>query len=158
MRNKNVFIWSLVIALGGFLFGFDTAVISGAEQSIQKFWGLNTLQHGLTISIALIGTVIGAFLGAIPSDRLGRKKTLYLIAFLYLTSSLGTALAGNWYIFLLFRLLGGLGVGASAVCTFHYFLGSAHRPPGANHDTPRTGSIGRRAEHSARDHHRQPNR
>ncbi|HEX9511721.1 MAG TPA: sugar porter family MFS transporter [Puia sp.] len=115
MRNKNVFLWSLVIALGGFLFGFDTAVISGAEQSIQKFWGLTTLQHGLTISIALIGTVIGALLGAIPSDRLGRKKTLYLIAFLYLTSSLGTALAGNWYIFLLFRLLGGLGVGASSV-------------------------------------------
>ncbi|HTI07179.1 MAG TPA: sugar porter family MFS transporter [Puia sp.] len=115
MRNKNVFLWSLVIALGGFLFGFDTAVISGAEQSIQKFWGLTTLQHGLTISIALIGTVIGALLGAIPSDRLGRKKTLYLIAFLYLASSLGTALAGNWTIFLLFRLLGGLGVGASSV-------------------------------------------
>lgn len=115
MRNKNVFLWSLVIALGGFLFGFDTAVISGAEQSIQKFWSLNTLQHGLTISIALIGTVIGALLGAIPSDRFGRKKTLYLIAFLYLISSLGTALAGNWYIFLLFRLLGGFGVGASSV-------------------------------------------
>lgn len=117
MRNKNVnvFVWSLVIALGGFLFGFDTAVISGAEQSIQQFWSLTTLQHGLTISIALIGTVVGALLGAIPSDRLGRKKTLYLIAFLYLSSSLGTALAGNWYIFLLFRFLGGLGVGASSV-------------------------------------------
>ena len=115
MRKKNVFLWSIVIALGGFLFGFDTAVISGAEQSIQKFWGLTTLQHGLTISIALIGTVIGALLGAIPSDRLGRKKTLYLIAFLYLISSIGTALAGSWYIFLLFRLLGGLGVGASSV-------------------------------------------
>ncbi len=115
MNRKNVFLWSLVIALGGFLFGFDTAVISGAEQSIQKYWNLNTLQQGLTVSIALIGTIIGALLGAIPSDRLGRKKTLYLIAILYLASSLGTALSGNWYNFLLFRLLGGFGVGASSV-------------------------------------------
>ncbi len=115
MKKKTVFLWSLVIALGGFLFGFDTAVISGAEQSIQKFWGLTTLEHGLTVSIALIGTVTGALLGALPSDRLGRKNTLYLIAFLYLVSSLGTALAGKWTIFLLFRFLGGFGVGASSV-------------------------------------------
>ena len=115
MNRKNVFLWSLVIALGGFLFGFDTAVISGAEQSIQKYWNLSTLQQGLTVSIALIGTIIGALLGAIPSDRLGRKKTLYLIAILYLASSLGTAFSGNWYNFLLFRLLGGFGVGASSV-------------------------------------------
>ena len=115
MKGKNVFIWSLVIALGGFLFGFDTAVISGAEQSIQKYWGLNSFQHGLTVSIALIGTVIGSLLGAIPCDRLGRKKTLYLIAILYLISSLGTSLSSNWYFFLFFRFLGGLGVGASSV-------------------------------------------
>ena len=115
MNNRKVFLWSLVIALGGFLFGFDTAVISGAEQSIQQYWGLNTVQHGLTVSIALIGTIIGALFGAIPSDRLGRKKTLYFIAFLYLVSSLGTALSVNWYAFLAFRLLGGLGVGASSV-------------------------------------------
>jgi len=115
MRKNNVFLWSIVIALGGFLFGFDTAVISGAEQAIQKNWNLNTVQHGLTVSIALIGTIIGAIFGSIPSDRLGRKKTLYIIAALYLISSLGTALATNWYGFLAFRLLGGLGVGASSV-------------------------------------------
>jgi sugar porter (SP) family MFS transporter len=115
MNQKNVFLWSIVIALGGFLFGFDTAVISGAEQSIQKFWHLSTLQHGLTVSMALIGTVIGALLGAIPSDKLGRKTTLYIIAILYLISSLGTALSNDWYVFLLFRFLGGLGVGASSV-------------------------------------------
>src|SRR6202022_1232939 len=97
MNKKTVFLWSLVIALGGFLFGFDTAVISGAEQSIQKYWHLNSLQHGLTISIALIGTIIGALFGSIPSDKLGRKKTLYGIALLYLISSLGTALSLNWY-------------------------------------------------------------
>ena len=115
MNRKNVFLWSLVIALGGFLFGFDTAVISGAEQSIQKYWNLNTVQHGLTVSIALIGTIIGALFGSIPSDSLGRKKTLYIIALLYLLSSLGTALATDWYVFLIFRLMGGLGVGASSV-------------------------------------------
>jgi sugar porter (SP) family MFS transporter len=115
MHKRKVFLWSVVIALGGFLFGFDTAVISGAEQSIQKYWSLNTVQHGFTVSIALIGTIIGALIGSVPSDKLGRKKTLYLIAFLYLVSSLGTAMANSWYVFLAFRFLGGLGVGASSV-------------------------------------------
>src|ERR1700743_2457377 len=100
MERKKVFVWSLVIALGGFLFGFDTAVISGAEQSIQSYWGLSAIQHGLTVSIALIGTVIGALTGAVPTDRYGRKKTLYGIALLYLLSSLGTAFSTNWYAFL----------------------------------------------------------
>ncbi len=115
MKQNKVFLWSIVIALGGFLFGFDTAVISGAEQSIQQYWSLNAFEHGLTISIALIGTIIGSLLGAFPSDKLGRKNTLYLIAALYLISSLGSAFSTNWYIFLLFRLAGGLGVGASSV-------------------------------------------
>ncbi|HYH13933.1 MAG TPA: MFS transporter, partial [Flavisolibacter sp.] len=115
MNNQKVLLWSIIVALGGFLFGFDTAVISGAEQAIQEFWGLTPVEHGLTISIALIGTIIGSLMGSIPSDRLGRRKTLILIAIIYLVASMGTALATNWYVFLFFRLLGGLGVGASSV-------------------------------------------
>lgn len=113
--NKKIILWSVVVALGGFLFGFDTAVISGAELTIQQFWQLNVFEHGLTVSIALIGTVIGALFGGIPSENIGRKKTLFWIAILYSVSALGSALAPEWYSFLIFRFLGGLGVGASSV-------------------------------------------
>jgi sugar porter (SP) family MFS transporter len=115
MKNQSVLAWSIVVALGGFLFGFDTAVISGAEKSIQQFWHLSAFSHGLTISIALIGTVIGSLVGSRPSDHFGRKNTLFFVAIAYLLSSLGTAMADNWYVFLCFRLLGGLGVGISSV-------------------------------------------
>lgn len=115
MNKRKVFLWSIVVALGGFLFGFDTAVISGAEQSIQAYWSLSSIEHGLTVSIALIGTVIGSLIGSIPCERIGRRNTLLIIAAIYLISSLGTAFATNWYVFLLFRFLGGLGVGASSV-------------------------------------------
>ncbi len=113
--NKKVIFWSISVALGGFLFGFDTAVISGAEQAIQQYWALSTFEHGLTVSIALIGTILGALTGSIPSEKLGRKKTLIIIAVIYLLASAGTAFATNWYIFLFFRFLGGIGVGASSV-------------------------------------------
>ena len=115
MNNSKVIFWSVTVALGGFLFGFDTAVISGAEQYIQEVWELNVFQHGLTVSIALIGTVFGAMFGGIPADKLGRKRTLFWIAVLYLISALGSALATDWYTFMIFRFLGGLGVGASSV-------------------------------------------
>lgn len=115
MKNSKVFLWSISVALGGFLFGFDTAVISGAEKSIQLLWKLDSIAHGFTISIALFGTVIGAIFGGIPSDSLGRKKTLLIIALLYLVSAVGSAFAFDWYSFLIFRFLGGLGVGASSV-------------------------------------------
>ncbi len=113
--KKNVFFWSVVVALGGLLFGFDTAVISGAEKSIQQLWGLSSYQHGLTMSIALIGTIIGAIFGGVPSDALGRRTTLSWIAVLYLVSAVGAALSPAWVPFMVFRFLGGLGVGASSV-------------------------------------------
>ncbi len=115
MVPRKLIFWSQTVALGGFLFGMDTAVISGAEQAIQKLWGLNVFQHGLTVSIALMGTVIGALLGGIPCDVFGRKRTLYWIAVLFLISSIGSALANNWYVFLFFRLFGGFAIGASSV-------------------------------------------
>lgn len=112
---RRVFAWSVIIALGGFLFGLDTAVISGAEQTIQRLWDLDVFEHGLTVSIALVGTVVGAMLGGIPTDRIGRKKTLFWIAVLFLVSAIGCALAIDWYSFLIFRFLGGLAVGCSSV-------------------------------------------
>jgi MFS transporter, SP family, arabinose:H+ symporter len=115
MNKRKVILWSLTVALGGFLFGFDTAVISGAEKSIQQYWHLSAFEHGLTMSIALIGTIFGAMFGSIPSDALGRKQTLFFVAIFYLVASVGTALAQSWYLFLFFRFLGGLGVGASSV-------------------------------------------
>ena len=115
MKNRKVLFWSVTVALGGFLFGFDTAVISGAEQAIQSVWQLSMFEHGLTVSIALIGTVIGALFGGYPSDKIGRKNTLFWIGILYLISALGSALAADWYSFLFFRFIGGLGVGASSV-------------------------------------------
>ena len=119
-QQQRIFLWSITAALGGFLFGFDTAVISGVEQSLQTLWGLDVFQHGLTVSIALIGTVIGSMTGGIPAERLGRKRTLFWIAILYLAASLGTALAPTWPVFLVFRFLGGLGVGASSVAAPMY--------------------------------------
>ena len=106
---------ALVAALGGFLFGFDTAVISGVEKSIQILWSLDDFAHGFTVAAALMGTVIGALIAGRPSEKYGRKKILQAIGLLYLVTSLVTALTPAWSIFVVFRFLGGIGVGASSV-------------------------------------------
>lgn len=115
IANKNVFTWSIIVALGGFLFGFDTAVISGVEQRIQELFQLSSFMHGFTISSALIGTVTGALLAGRPADRFGRKPVLFVIASLYVVTAVGSALAQNVESFIIFRFLGGIGVGASSV-------------------------------------------
>jgi SP family arabinose:H+ symporter-like MFS transporter len=113
--NRKLILWSIVVALGGFLFGFDVAVISGAEQDIKRIWALSDILHGVAIAIALYGTVIGALLGGIPATKFGRKKTLLWIGIFYLVSAIGSALAPDVYLFMLFRVLGGLAIGASSV-------------------------------------------
>ena len=114
-HNSRLLFWSLTSALSGFLFGFDTVVISGAEQTIQQLWGLNSTLHGLAISMALWGTVIGSLLGGWPTEKLGRRKTLLSIGILYFVSAVGSAYAPEVYSFMIFRFIGGLGVGISTV-------------------------------------------
>ncbi|MBT8252489.1 MAG: sugar porter family MFS transporter [Flavobacteriaceae bacterium] len=115
MKNKTI-IWSVTVAVAGFLFGFDTVVISGANEPIKELWQTSPLFHGTFImSMALWGTVIGALAGGIPANRFGRKRTLFWIGILFLLSALGSALAPDKFSFSFFRFIGGIGVGASSV-------------------------------------------
>ncbi len=106
---------TLIAALGGLLFGFDTAVISGTNQWLKDIYNLSSFWLGFTVASALIGTVIGALLVGRPADTYGRRKVLFVLAARYFISALGSALAWNWVAFLIFRLLGGLAVGGSSV-------------------------------------------
>ncbi len=116
MSKPNTSFWTLTVALAGFLFGFDTVVISGANLPIKALWNTTPAFHGWFImSMALWGTVIGALLGGVPTDKIGRKRTLFWIGILYTVSALGSALAVNPCIFSLSRFIGGLGIGASSV-------------------------------------------
>ncbi|MFZ0288115.1 MAG: sugar porter family MFS transporter [Candidatus Sulfotelmatobacter sp.] len=113
--NGRIFFWSLTSALAGFLFGFDTVVISGAEKTIQSLWGLSPGLHGIAMASALYGTVVGSLLGGWPADRFGRKATLFWIGVLYLVGAVGSGLAPNVAIFIIARVIGGLGIGISTV-------------------------------------------
>ena len=113
--KRKLLIGAVVSSLGGLLFGFDTAVISGAEQGLKAFYMLDNFAHGFTNSIALIGTIIGAIFAFSPAQHLGRKKSLSIIGLFFGLSALGCGLTDNWYLFLFWRFLGGLGVGASSV-------------------------------------------
>src|SRR6185503_866091 len=113
--NGRLFFWAITSALAGFLFGFDTVVISGAEQRIQALWSLSPAIHGVALGAALYGTVLGSLTGGIPADRFGRKPTLLWIGILYIVSALGSALAWNVEVFILARFIGGVGIGVSTV-------------------------------------------
>lgn len=102
-------------AMGGLLFGFDTAVISGVTHSLTLVYQLSPASLGFTVSSALLGTILGAMTAGFPAERLGRKPTLLLLAGLYLASALGCAFAWNWSALVFFRLVGGLGIGGSSV-------------------------------------------
>lgn len=119
--KQKIFKLSLIASLAGFLFGFDTVVISGADQQLQDLWDTSALFHGTFImSMALWGTVIGAIFGGYPTDRFGRKNTLIAIGILYFFSALGSGLAWDPFSFSFFRFIGGLGVGASTVAAPTY--------------------------------------
>jgi MFS transporter, SP family, arabinose:H+ symporter len=113
--KSRIFFWSLVSALAGFLFGFDTVVISGAEKTIQSLWGLSPAMHGLAMGAALWGTVVGSLLGSWPTDRFGRKQTLLSIGLLFLIGSLWSALATEVVSFMVARFIGGVAIGVSTV-------------------------------------------
>lgn len=112
--SARVFFWSLTSALAGFLFGFDTVVISGAEQTIQSLWKLGPGLHGIAMASALYGTVLGSLLGGWPTDRYGRRATLLWIGILYFVSAVWSGVANDVYSFIIARAIGGVGVG---VCT-----------------------------------------
>lgn len=127
MKIKGALLRSaLIAALGGLLFGFDTAVISGAEGTLNQIFqptyealamkvGTPGFWHGFTVASALIGTIIGAILFGRPADALGRRNMLFILGILYFTSAVGSAMASNWSIFVIMRFIGGLAVGGSSV-------------------------------------------
>jgi len=118
---NKILMWSITAALAGFLFGFDVVVISGADKKLQTLWNSSDAFHGAVVmGMALWGTVIGAIFGGIPTNRLGRKKTLLIIGVLYALSAIGTALSNDPYLFAFFRFMGGLGVGASTIAAPAY--------------------------------------
>ncbi len=106
---------AFIAALGGFLFGFETAVISGAEKTIQGLWSLSSFWQGFTVASSLIGTVLGSIIAGKPAQMYGRKKVLLAIAVMYLLSAIGCASSSIWILFITFRFIGGIAVGASSV-------------------------------------------
>ena len=116
MNKNKLFQWSVVAALAGFIFGFDTVVISGANLPIKELWHTSPLFHGFFImSMALWGTLVGSIFGGIPTEKYGRKKVLFWIGILFALSAVGSALAQDPYTFSFFRFIGGIGIGVSSV-------------------------------------------
>ncbi len=118
---KKIAVWALIASLAGFLFGFDTVVISGADKNLQAIWNSSDAFHGTVVmGMALWGTVLGAIFGGIPTNRIGRKNTLLGIGVLFLVSAIGSAFANDPIVFAVFRFIGGIGVGASTIAAPMY--------------------------------------
>ena len=118
---KKIVVWALIASLAGFLFGFDTVVISGADKKLQQLWNSSDAFHGTVVmGMALWGTVLGAIFGGIPTNKIGRKNTLLWIGILFFISAIGSAFANDPFVFAAFRFIGGLGVGASTIAAPAY--------------------------------------
>ena len=118
---KKITVWALIASLAGFLFGFDTVVISGADKNLQAIWNSSDAFHGTVVmGMALWGTVIGAIFGGIPTNKIGRKNTLLWIGILFLVSAIGSAFANDPIVFAIYRFIGGIGVGASTIAAPTY--------------------------------------
>src|SRR4051794_22893955 len=113
--NRYLLKSTIVAALGGLLFGFDTVVISGATSTLSEVYHLTPMLLGFTVASALLGTVLGSMFAAAPSDRYGRRQCLQALAVLYVITALGCALAWNWSAFVWFRFIGGLAIGGASV-------------------------------------------
>ncbi len=113
--KSKVFTWSIIAALSGFLFGFNTAVISGVEKQIQQLFNLSSFLHGFAISSLLIGTIVGALITGRPTARFGIKPILFVMGVLFCITAIGSAMANNVYTFIVFRFFGGIAVGSSSV-------------------------------------------
>ncbi len=113
--NSTLVKSTLVAALGGLLFGFDTVVIAGANEALKLIYQLTPLLQGITVAAAIVGTALGAAAAGWPADRLGRRQSLFVLALLYLATALGCALAWDWNSFLFFRFISGLAIGGSSV-------------------------------------------
>ena len=120
MIQSRLLLWSIVSSLAGFLFGFDTVVISGAERTIQELWDLSPEMHGIAMGSALWGTVLGSLVGSWPTDRLGRKTTLLSIGILFIVGAIWSAIAQEVYSFMIARFLGGVAIGISTVAAPMY--------------------------------------
>src|SRR5579859_4676226 len=95
---------ALIAALGGFLFGFETVVISGAEKTLEKIWSLSAFSHGFTVASSLIGTVLGSVVAGVPAKKYGRKKVLQVIAVFFVVAAIGCASVSGWILFIFFRI------------------------------------------------------
>jgi sugar porter (SP) family MFS transporter len=114
-KNRRVIGYTVIVALGGLLFGLETAVMAGAEKPIQALYKLTNFWHGFTIAIAIMGAAVGAFSAGFPAERIGRKKVIIVIGFLFTITSIFCALSPTWMILLISRFIGGLAIGASSV-------------------------------------------
>ena len=113
--NANLIRATLVGALGGLLFGFDTAVISGTTHALRIVFDLDEKTLGFTVMIALLGTIVGSMFAGIPGQKYGGRETLRFLAACYVVSAIGCAFAWSWPSLLVFRFIGGLGIGGSSV-------------------------------------------